>query len=168
MPRAPLKELKATAMSAGIIFRPSTMNLKMAARPMPENTVEAFAPPSSPASRTSAQAVPSGYSRVACSLTIRALRRGTMNRTPRMPPHRAIRVISRMLGLSHRPSFAHRNSAGMVKMAPAARLSPAEPMVCTMLLSRMEFFLSRTRMTPIEMTAAGMEAETVMPTRRPR
>ena len=47
---------------------------------------------------------------------------------------------------------------------PAAVIS----MVCTMLLSRMEFFLSRTRITPIEMTADGMEAETVMPTRRPR
>ena len=168
MPIAPLKDWKARAMSAGMTFRPSTMNLNTAARPMPEKTVEAFAPPSSPARRTSAQAVPSGYSRVACSLTISALRRGTMNSTPRIPPHRAIRVISRMLGLLHRPSFAHRNSAGIVKMAPAARLSPAEPMVCTMLLSRMEFFLSRTRITPIEMTAAGMEAETVMPTRRPR
>ena len=35
-------------------------NLKIAAIPIPENTVAAFAPPSSPARRTSAQAVPSG------------------------------------------------------------------------------------------------------------
>ena len=71
-------------------------------------------------------------------------------------------------GMSHRPSAAHMNRAGMVKMAPAARDSPAEPMVWTMLFSRMESRLKMKRMTPMEMTAAGMEAETVMPTRRPK
>ena len=48
------------------------------------------------------------------------------------------------------------------------RDSPAEPMVCTMLFSRMESRFRIFRITPIEITAAGMDAETVIPTRRPR
>ncbi len=66
------------------------------------------------------------------------------------------------------PSAAHRKRAGRVKMAPAARDSPAEPIVCTMLLSRIESRRRTMRMIPMEITAAGMEAETVIPTRRPR
>ena len=80
----------------------------------------------------------------------------------------AITVISRILGLSILPSAAHKNKAGSVKIAPAARDSPAEPMVCTRLLSKMEFFFIITRMTPIEITAAGIDADTVIPTRNPR
>ena len=60
------------------------------------------------------------------------------------------------------------NSAGSVKIAPAARDSPAEPMVCTILFSNMESLRRILRMMPMEMTAAGMDAETVMPTFRPR
>lgn len=60
------------------------------------------------------------------------------------------------------------NMAGRVKIAPAATDSPAEPIVWTMLFSRMESRRSSTRMIPIEMTAAGIEADTVMPTRSPR
>ena len=55
-----------------------------------------------------------------------------------------------------------------MKIAPAASDSPAEPIVWTMLLSRMEFFFMILRITPMEITAAGMEADTVIPTRRPR
>ena len=55
--------------------------------------------------------------------------------------------------------FAHRNRAGRVKIAPAARDSPADPIVCTMLLSRMEFFRIITRITPMARTAAGIDAE---------
>ena len=91
-----------------------------------------------------------------------------MNRMPRMPPHREISVISPIPGISIFPSEAHKKRAGSVKIAPAARDSPADPTVWTMLLSRIEFFRSITRMTPIEITAAGIEAETVMPTRSPR
>ena len=40
-------------------------------------------------------------------------------------------------------------------MAPAATDSLAEPMVCTMLFSRMESLLRITRITPMEITAAG-------------
>lgn len=36
-----------------------------------------------------------------------------------------------------------KNSTGMVNIAPAARDSPADPIVCTMLDSRMEFLRSK-------------------------
>ena len=60
IPISPLKDVNAAETSAGITFRPSTTNLNTAASPIPENTVEAFDPPSSPARSTSAHAVPSG------------------------------------------------------------------------------------------------------------
>ena len=56
----------------------------------------------------------------------------------------------------------------MVKIAPAARDSPAEPIVCTILFSRIDSLFNSTRIIPIEITAAGIEAETVMPTFNPR
>ena len=65
-------------------------------------------------------------------------------------------------------SSAHMNRAGRVKIAPAARDSPAEPIVCTILFSRIESRRMIMRTIPIERTAAGMEAETVIPTRKPR
>lgn len=73
-----------------------------------------------------------------------------------------------MLGKAIFPSSAHKNKAGRVKIAPAATDSPAEPMVCTKLFSRMESLRKMTRMIPIEITAAGIEAEIVIPTRSPR
>ena len=76
--------------------------------------------------------------------------------------------MERMLGKAIFPSSAQRNNAGSVKIAPAATDSPAEPIVCTMLFSRIESLRRITRMIPIEITAAGMEAETVIPTRSPR
>ena len=57
--------------------------------PSPMNTVPARAPPFSPATSTSAQAVPSGYGSAPCSLTISAFLSGTIIRTPRMPPANA-------------------------------------------------------------------------------
>ena len=80
----------------------------------------------------------------------------------------AMREMVSRLGDSVTPSFAQRNNAGIVKMAPAASDSPAEPMVCTMLLSKIESLRMITRMTAMEITAAGMEADTVMPTRSPK
>ena len=77
-------------------------------------------------------------------------------------------VISSISGLSILPSFAQRKSAGKVKIAPAAKDSPAEPIVCTILLSRIEFFLKITLITPIAITAAGIDAETVIPTLKPK
>ncbi len=55
----------------------------------------------------------------------------------------------------------------MVKMTPAASDSPALAQVWTMLFSRM-FEWRKSRSTPMEMTAAGIEADTVMPAKRPR
>ena len=91
-----------------------------------------------------------------------------MKQTPRIPPNNAIRKIVRILGKSIFPSSAQRNNAGSVKIAPAATDSPAEPIVCTMLFSRMESLRRITRIIPIEITAAGIEADTVIPTRSPR
>ena len=58
-------------------------------------------------------------------------------------------------------------SAGNVKITPAASDSPAEAAVCTMLFSRMFEVLNIRRMA-IEITAAGIEADTVRPTFKPR
>jgi hypothetical protein len=57
--------------------------------------------------------------------------------------------------------------AGVVKTTPAATDSPAEPIVCTMLFSRIVDLPSRLN-TAIESTAIGIEAETVNPARRAR
>ncbi len=57
-------------------------------------------------------------------------------------------------------------SAGRVKITPPATDSPAEPVVWTMLFSRIVARpIARRRL--IESTAMGMEAETVRPARRP-
>ena len=58
-------------------------------------------------------------------------------------------------------------SPGIVKITPAASDSPAEAAVWTMLFSRMFDSLNILRM-PMEMTAAGIDADTVMPANRPR
>ena len=91
-----------------------------------------------------------------------------MNITPMTPPINAINAISTKDGMLVPPSSAHINRAGSVKIAPAARDSPAEPMVCTMLFSRMESLLKITRIIPMEITAAGMDADTVIPTLSPK
>ena len=79
-----------------------------------------------------------------------------------------IAAISRKCGTAIELfSSAHIKSAGSVNIAPAARDSPAEPIVCTILFSRIESFLKIFRIIPIETTAAGMDADTVIPTRSP-
>ena len=57
--------------------------------------------------------------------------------------------------------------AGIVKMTPAASDSPADAAVWTILFSKI---LERLNMasTPMEITAAGIEAETVIPANKPR
>ena len=60
-------------------------------------------------------------------------------------------------------------TAGMVTPTPKAIDSPAEPVVCTMLFSRIVARRTpktreKTRNSVIESTATGIEAETVMPT----
>ncbi|MND03286.1 hypothetical protein D3C83_230360 [compost metagenome] len=52
--------------------------------------------------------------------------------------------------------------------APAPIASPAVVMVCTMLFSRMEFRRKSPRRIPIEITAAGIDADTVIPIFKPR
>ena len=80
----------------------------------------------------------------------------------------AMMAMVETVGTSMAPSFAHIKSAGMVKIAPAARDSPADPIVCTILFSRILSLRSSPRQIPIEITAAGMDAEIVSPTRSPR
>ena len=85
-----------------------------------------------------------------------------MNSTPRSPP------ISARGKIGQNPaSISHRKSTGSVKMTPAASDSPAEPIVCTMFVSSRVPVLNALKIaTP--MTAAGIEADTVRPTLRPR
>ena len=124
-------------------------------------------PPASPATCTSAHAVPSGYGSFPCSRLIRNARSGIMNSTPRSPPKSATIVISTSEIATVGSVRCQMKSAGIVKITPAASDSPAEPIVWTM-------FVSSTvprpvsRKTATAMTAAGIEALTVRPTRRPR
>ncbi len=60
------------------------------------------------------------------------------------------------------------SSEGSVKATPAASDSPAEPVVCTMLFSRIVPRSRSQRKSVIESTATGIDAETVRPTLRPR
>ena len=57
-------------------------------------------------------------------------------------------------------------SAGSVNITPAAMDSPAEPVVCTMLFSRM-LTLPNARKMLMDSTEMGIEAETVSPARNP-
>ena len=64
--------------------------------------------------------------------------------------------------------MSHRNSAGIVKMVPVASDVDAEATVCDRFASRI---VPRDRVrlkTATVITAAGIEADTVMPTRSPR
>ena len=54
-----------------------------------------------------------------------------------------------------------------MKITPAAIASPDDAIDCTMLFSRM-FELRHMRSTAIEMTADGIDAETVSPANIPR
>src|ERR1700733_2305525 len=86
-----------------------------------------------------------------------------MKSTPSVPPKSARKKMRQYSVLSEKP----RNiSAGMVKITPAAADSPAEPVVCTMLFSRIVDRPNARRML-IERTAMGIEAETVSPARSP-
>jgi hypothetical protein len=61
-----------------------------------------------------------------------------------------------------------RNKAGTVKITPAARPSPTEAIVCTILFSKIDALLKKIFSIAIEITAAGMDADTVVPTFKPR
>ena len=128
------------------------------------NTIFADAPPFSPATSTSAQAVPSGYFSLPCCLTMNARRSGIIISMPSRPPSTDT-VMTRTQSIS-KPSSSR---AGMVTPTPNAIDSPAEPVVCTMLFSRivarrMPKAREKTRNRVIDSTAIGTDADTVMPT----
>ena len=83
-------------------------------------------------------------------------------RTPNTPP---VSVIRNVIGICI--GNPRKISAGIVKTTAAAIDSPAEPAVWTMLVSRIVEPPNFLRMV-IAMTAMGIEAEVVCPTRRPR
>ena len=60
------------------------------------------------------------------------------------------------------------NSAGTVKIVPVAREVDADPMVWERLASRMVPRAPTSRNSATVITAAGIDAETVRPTRSPR
>src|SRR5271167_2364467 len=132
-------------------------------RPSPQKTRPANEPPRSPATRTSAQAVPSGKARLPCSLTISWRRSGTMNKTPSQPPSNASGKMRQKVNSEPKP---RKINAGSVNITPAASDSPAEPVVCTMLFSKIVERPNARRML-IESTEMGIEAETVSPARKP-
>ena len=61
-----------------------------------------------------------------------------------------------------------RKSAGIVKIVPVASDVEAEATVCERLASRIVPVERKSRKAATVITAAGIEAETVMPTRSPR
>src|SRR5216684_6707517 len=131
--------------------------------PSPQKTRPANEPPRSPATSTSAHAVPSGNSRLPCSLTISWRRNGIMNSTPSHPPISARKKTRQYSVFNEKP---RKIRAGRVKITPAATDSPADPVVCTILFSRIVDFPNARRME-IDSTEIGMEAETVSPARNP-
>ncbi len=93
-----------------------------------------------------------------------ARRSGIIIRMPSNPPSTDT-VITRIQCIS-KPSS---NSAGMVTPTPKAIDSPAEPVVCTMLFSRIVArrkpnACEKARNSVIDSTAMGTDADTVMPT----
>lgn len=106
----------------------------------------------------SAQAVPSGKGSLLCSSTIMNLRIGIMNKIPKIPPQADKRKILKIDGES--PS---KISAGIVKITPAASPSPTVAIVWTRLFSRTVEFLKKIFKTAIDMMAAGIDADTVVP-----
>src|SRR5713101_9136151 len=90
-------------------------------------------------------------------------RSGTMKSTPSHPPRSANGKIRQNVNSEPKP---RKINAGIVNMTPAASDSPAEPVVWTMLFSRMVERPKARRML-MESTEMGIEAETVSPARKP-
>ena len=86
-----------------------------------------------------------------------------MNSTPSVPPRSARKKTRQYSVLREKP---RKISAGIVKITPAAADSPAEPVVCTMLFSRIDE-RPNARKILIDSTAIGIDADTVRPARRP-
>jgi hypothetical protein len=86
-----------------------------------------------------------------------------INKIPRIAPNTDNIIIRAIEGGS-----PIKKSAGAVKMTPAANPSPTDATVCTILLSKIDAFLKKALMIAIDITAAGIDAETVVPTFKPR
>src|ERR1700733_8903854 len=86
-----------------------------------------------------------------------------MNNTPSQPPISARKNTRQYSVFSEKPM---KISAGKVKITPAATDSPAEPVVCTMLFSRI-VDLPKARKIEIERTEIGIDADSVRPARSP-
>ena len=109
-PKNEIKHLKAPPINAPFTIRPALFELS----------------DSSPASRTDAHARPSGYCRLSSFFTIKTCLIGIMNKIPSRPPVKAITVVSIISNSCQTPIII---SAGIVKIIPAARDSPAEAAV---------------------------------------
>src|SRR5215472_1023470 len=131
--------------------------------PNPQNTRPANEPPRSPATSTSAHAVPSGKVRLPCSFTINWRLSGIIKSTPNHPPSSASGKIRQNVNSDPNPK---KINAGIVNITPAASDSPADPVVCTILFSRIVERPNARRML-IESTAIGIDADTVSPARNP-
>ena len=143
---------------------PCTANWKTNPMPSPTTSVPAVLPPFSPALSTSAHAVPSGYFSSPCLFTMNARRSGIIIRMPSSPPNTPT-VITLMTSMSNPIT----SRAGITSPTPKAMLSPALPVVWTMLFSSTVRFrwrnaLEITRNRPNASTATGMLADTVRPT----
>ena len=96
---------------------------------------------------------------------MRARRSGIIKSTPKKPPIRASTKIWKYSKYCLPPS--KKSKAGTVNTTPAATDSPAEPMVCTILLSKIVAFPHFLK-KEIAKTAIGMDALTVNPTFNPK
>ena len=83
---------------------------------------------------------------------------GTMNSTPSQPPKSATGKIRQKVKSELKP---RKMSAGMVNITPAARDSPADPVVCTILFSRI-VERPKARKMLMESTEIGIEAEIIL------
>ena len=110
---------------------------------------------------TSAQATPSGYGR--SDWVTSARRSGMVYITPRMPPAAHTPKDIQNGKPVHQPTITSPGNTKMMLVSVPA----AEATVCTMLFSWM-VAPRRLRRMAMEMTAAGMEVEKVMPALRPK
>ncbi len=97
-----------------------------------------------------------------------ARRSGIIIKMPRIPPNSDTTMMRP--NVMSKPNIIR---AGIVTPTPKAIDSPAEPVVCTMLFSkivvrRMPNSRDKARNNVIDNTATGIEAETVIPTRSTR
>ena len=92
-------------------------------------------------------------------------RSAIVNIVPNRPPNNAIASVGNHSISTQMPMTS---IAGTVKITPAANDSPALAMVCTALFSRILTSLKRLRRMSIDITAAGILAETVIPAYKPR